>query len=376
MSDLDLIDFTKRLIAEPSITPNVCACFDLITEKLPKDFIVERLDAGGVCNLFAHANRPGPLFVFVGHVDVVPPGPESAWTFPPFTPTEHNGFLYGRGSADMKAAVACMLKALAKNFANASFNVGLLLTSDEEGIATHGIQHVMKVFAERGTKIDYALIGEPSSVKTLGDTIKVGRRGTLSGKLTIKGKQGHIAYPDLAKNPIHQFAPALTTLTQTVWDQGNAFFPATQCQFSNIHAGTGANNVIPGELMADFNFRFSSEVTPKFLQEHFEKILCDHALDYEVKWHLGGMPFLTRGGKLLNAATQTVEALAKFSPALSTNGGTSDGRFIAPTGAEVIELGLVNETIHQIDEHVKISDIHLLAEMYTRILEYLNMALR
>ncbi len=367
-----LTQLIKNLIAEASVTPHALACFDIICQALPKNFEVEFLNSGDVENLWAYRGTEGPLFVFVGHVDVVPPGPESAWASPPFTPTEKNGFLYGRGAADMKSAVAAMVTALAKFdhlYPEAPFRIGLLLTSDEEGKATHGVKHVVEVLKARDIQIDYALVGEASSKIALGDTVKVGRRGTLSGHLKIFGKQGHIAYPTLADNPIHRFSNALTELLQINWCHGNEYFAPTSLQFSNIEAGTGANNVIPGELNALFNFRFSPETNAEALKTQFEAILIKHQLHFTIDWHLGGNSFLTKKGLLLKYVTDAIHAVTGLFPGVSTTGGTSDGRFIAPTGAEVIEFGVINESIHQIDEHVKISDLPRLMDIYFLTLE-------
>ncbi|MCD6047705.1 MAG: succinyl-diaminopimelate desuccinylase [Gammaproteobacteria bacterium] len=374
---ISLLALTKSLIEKKSVTPDDAGCIDLISELLQKqNFQLERFDTDSVKNLFAYYGDHGPLLIFLGHTDVVPSGPIEQWQFPPFSPTEHEDYLYGRGAADMKSAVAAMVCALI-NFIQQNpkinFRVGLLLTSDEEGVALHGTRHVMEVFQQRGIKVDYCLVGEASSEKIFGDTIKVGRRGTLSGKLTIYGKQGHIAYPQLAKNPIHCFAKALNEICENQWDDNhNAYFQATQCQFSNIHAGTGANNVIPGTLIADFNFRFSTTSTPESLQQKFIAILDKHQLKYTIDWHLGGLPFLTEKGLLLDCTQQTVQSLTGITPALSTAGGTSDGRFVAPTGAEVIEFGVINQTIHQINECVKIDDLSKLSEIYLAILYKMN----
>ncbi len=374
------IELTRALVQKKSLTPEDAGCLDLISDLLAKaGFQLERLDAGNVKNLFAHYGNQGPLFVFVGHTDVVPTGPETEWRFPPFSATEHEGYLYGRGAADMKSGVAAMVWALVQfvqSTQSASFRVGVLLTSDEEGVATHGIKHVMEVFKQRDIKIQYCLVGEPSSNKVFGDTIKIGRRGTLSGKLIIYGKQGHIAYPHLADNPIHRFAPVLNELVQVEWDKGNAHFPPTQCQFSNIHAGTGADNVMPGTLAADFNFRFSSESDPENLKQRFEACLQKHRLRYHIEWHLGGLAFLTHRGLLLQSVQQAIQTKTGITPELSTIGGTSDGRFIAPTGAEVVEFGVINQTIHQIDERVKMTDIQTLAEIYLEILKKIVVELK
>lgn len=367
------LELSKLLIQKKSLTPQDAGCLDLMSDLLQKaNFSIERLDAGDVKNLFASHGSHGPLFIFLGHTDVVPTGPIEQWTFKPFEPTEHEGYLYGRGAADMKSGVAAMVWALInfiREYPALSFRVGILLTSDEEGLAQDGVKHVVEVFKKRGLKIDYCLVGEPSAKKVLGDTIKIGRRGTLSAKLTIFGKQGHIAYPHLAVNPIHLFAPALTEITQTIWDNGNEYFQPTQCQFSNILAGTGANNVIPGTLVADVNFRFCPDTSSESLQQRFEIILKKHHMNYEIHWHLGGLGFLTQKGLLVNCAQKAIQEITQLTPQLSTEGGTSDGRFIAPMGAEIVEVGVVNETIHQINECVKMEDIEKLSQIYLTILQ-------
>jgi succinyl-diaminopimelate desuccinylase len=368
---------TKALIQRVSITPDDADCLDYIAACFAASEVgVEWINQGEVKNLFIHYGDQGPLFVFLGHVDVVPPGSVEEWDTPPFSAIEKNGFLYGRGSADMKSAVAAMVCAML-NFIQQTnnkpaFRLGLLLTSDEEGVAEHGIKHVMRVLESRATKIDYCLVGEPSCENILGDTIKIGRRGSLSGQLTIFGKQGHIAYPHLAINPIHQSLPALLELTQTQWDEGDPHFQPTALQFSNIHSGTGVGNVIPSTLHATFNFRFAFGISVETLKNRFEAILHKHQLHYEIVWSLGGLPFLTHAGWLLECAQQAVQAVTGCVPELTTHGGTSDGRFVALTGAEVIEFGVVNKTIHQINECVKIDDIHLLAEIYLCILKKFN----
>lgn len=370
------LSLTKQLIERASITPDDGNCLAYIARCFADTGAsVEYFNQGAVKNLFIQYGGQGPLLLFLGHVDVVPPGPIHEWATPPFSAIEQDGFLYGRGSADMKSAVAAMVVALLRFIKQAQkpipFRVGLLLTSDEEGPAQDGIKYVMQVLQNRGTKIDYCLVGEPSCEKILGDTIKIGRRGTLSGQLTIFGKQGHIAYPHLAINPIHESMPALCALMQTQWDEGNDDFQPTALQFSNIHSGSGVGNIIPGTLSASFNFRFALGVSAETLKNRFETILKNHQLHYEIEWTLGGLPFLTHTGLLLDVTQQSVQAVTHRTPTLSTHGGTSDGRFVALTGAEVIEFGLVNETIHQINECVKIDDIDLLTDIYTRILEKL-----
>ena len=368
------LSLTKQLIERASITPDDGHCLAYIAECFAQaDVAIEYLNQGAVKNLLIQHGNQGPLLLFLGHVDVVPPGPIQEWATPPFSAIEQDGFLYGRGSADMKSAVAAMVVALLRFIKQAqkpiAFRVGLLLTSDEEGCAQDGVKHVMSVLEKRGTKIDYCLVGEPSCEKILGDTIKIGRRGTLSGELTIVGKQGHIAYPHLAINPIHQAMTALSALIETQWDEGDAYFQPTALQFSNMHSGTGVGNVIPGILQAAFNFRFAYGTSEEILKNRFEAILRQHGLTYEIEWHLGGLPFLTNAGLLLDVTQQSVAAVTTRTPKLSTHGGTSDGRFVALTGSEVIEFGVVNQTIHQINECVKIDDIALLTDIYTHILE-------
>lgn len=374
---LSPITLTKALLERQSLTPEDGGCLELIANMLrAENFHIENLDHQEVKNLFAYYGDSGPLFIFLGHVDVVPTGPESKWQFPPFSAAEANGHIYGRGAADMKSGVAAMTWALANFVKNIekplNFRVGILLTSDEEGLALHGVKHVLDIFQQRQIKVDYCLVGEPSCEKALGDTIKVGRRGSLSGHLIIHGIQGHIAYPQLADNPIHRFAQALQELVELEWDQGNEYFQATSLQFANIHAGTGANNVIPGTLVTDFNFRFSTECTADQLQNEVEAILQKHKLNYEIEWKLGGLPFLTEGGLLLRCTRQVIQSVTGLAPKLLTTGGTSDGRFIAQTGAEVIEFGVVNKTIHQINENVRAEDINQLAKIYLEVLHKMN----
>lgn len=366
------LELTQQLIACPSVTPDDGGCQQIIADFLrPLGFEIEHLRFHDVDNLWARRGDTAPLFVFVGHTDVVPSGPEQEWQFPPFQPTIHNGYLYGRGAADMKSSIAAMLTAYQKFLtAKPEFagSIALLLTSDEEGPSINGVAKVIEVLQARNEQIDWALVGEPSSTAQVGDTLKNGRRGSLSGKLTVRGKQGHIAYPQWADNAIHRLMPAITELVNIEWDQGNRFFPATSLQFSNIHAGTGANNVIPGSIETLFNFRYSPEVTAEQLQTRFETVLKQHQLDYSVEWNLSGKPFITQPGTLVSASIEAIKRVCGYQPALSTSGGTSDGRFIAPTGSEVIELGVCNSTIHQIDERVRIADIETLEKIYLETL--------
>ena len=371
----DTLELARQLIARPSVTPEDGGCQPLLAERLRAlGFHVEHLRFGEVDNLWARYGDAAPLFVFAGHTDVVPTGPVEQWRSPPFEPTVENGQLTGRGAADMKSSLAAMVVACERLLATRpglKGSIGFLLTSDEEGPAVDGTVKVVETLQARGEHIDMCLVGEPSSTNTVGDVIKNGRRGSLSGELVIHGKQGHIAYPHLADNPIHRFAPALAELSAEVWDQGNDFFPPTRFQLSNIHAGTGANNVIPGELHAQFNLRFSTEISEQAIRRRVHAILDRHNLDYELKWTLSGLPFLTAEGTLVDAAQAAISKVCGFEARLSTAGGTSDGRFIAPTGAQVVELGPVNASIHQIDEHIDIAQLDTLTDIYETLLRQL-----
>lgn len=365
------LDLAKQLIQRASISPEDIDCQQILAQRLIKlGFKIESLPFDKVSNLWAELGEEGPLFVFAGHTDVVPAGPIEEWSFDPFTPTEHEDFLYGRGSADMKSSLAAMIIAtenyLATNKPN--FRIGFLITSDEEGHAINGTRKVMETFNSQNRNIDYCLVGEPSSSKRLGDTIKIGRRGSLSCKLKVQGIKGHVAYPELASNPIHSALPALAKLAATAWDGGNDNFPPTSFQISNIHAGVGANNVIPDSMEIDFNLRYSTELDAETIKQRVEMILAKDDFDYKTQWHLSGEPFLTRESQLIDAVTRSVEEVIGIKPALSTAGGTSDGRFISPTGAQVVELGPCNATIHKIDERIRISDIELLAKTYAKVL--------
>jgi succinyl-diaminopimelate desuccinylase len=356
------LELTKQLINRPSVTPEDSGCQEFIAEKLKKlGFEISHLPFADVKNLWAVRGKASPLFIFVGHTDVVPTGPLNKWQFPPFEATEHDGFLYGRGAQDMKSNIAAMIIAI-KNFINHHpkhvGSIGILLTSDEEGPSINGVAKVVDYFKKNNIKINYCLVGEPSSSEKVGDIVKIGRRGTLSAELIIHGKQGHIAYPHLAENPIHNIIPALNDLISQKWDD------TTSLQISNINSGTGATNVIPGELKLLCNFRYSANFTAEQLQEKFEAVLKKHTLNYKIIWNHSGKPFLTSHGKLLDAVIKSLG----FTPELSTSGGTSDGRFIAPLGAEVVELGVCNDTIHQINERVKISELDELAGIYEKIL--------
>jgi succinyl-diaminopimelate desuccinylase len=368
----DVLALTRDLIARRSVTPDDAGCLPLIAGRLERlGFHIEHLRFGDVDNLWATHGTGGPVLAFLGHTDVVPSGPEGSWATPPFEPTERDGMLYGRGAADMKGSVAAMVVAL-ERFVTVhpghDGTVGLLLTSDEEGVALHGVREVVEHFAATGQRIDYCVVGEPSAKSRLGDLIRVGRRGSLSLTLTVHGVQGHVAYPEKAKNPIHAFAPALAALAAERWDEGNADFPPTSFQVSNINAGTGANNVIPGELVALVNWRFSTASTADGLRERAESILAAHGADYAAQWHLSGHPFLAPpGGRLREVVAGVCRDLCGIEPEQSTGGGTSDGRFIAPMGAEVIELGPVNATIHKVDECVSVADLRKLPELYEAV---------
>ncbi|AXI03351.1 succinyl-diaminopimelate desuccinylase [Aquirhabdus parva] len=366
------LDLTLDLIRRPSVTPIDADCQTIMAERLAKiGFHIEKMRFGDVDNLWARRGTTGPLFCFAGHTDVVPTGDLGKWSSAPFLPEIRDGQLYGRGTADMKSALAAMVVAC-ERFVEAhpthDGSIAFLITSDEEGPSINGTVKVIETLEARQEKITWCLVGEPSSTKTLGDVIKNGRRGSLNGILTIHGKQGHVAYPHLADNPIHRAAPAITDLSREVWDQGNAFFPATTFQISNIAAGTGANNVIPADIEVVFNFRFSTEVTAEQLKARTHAILDQHGLKYTLNWSLSGLPFLTAEGELVAAAQTAIRDIARIDTELSTSGGTSDGRFIAPTGAQVLELGVLNATIHQIDERVDVASLEPLTDIYERIL--------
>ena len=380
----------EALIARPSVTPQDAGCIDLIAARLaPLGFANDIIDSGPadfrVRNLWS--KRPAALdgqaqaaiktVVFAGHTDVVPTGPLAQWTSDPFTPTERDGKLYGRGASDMKTSIAAFVVAVEQCLAarpDAPLNIALLLPSDEEGPAVDGTVVVCEQLKARGEKLDWCIVGEPTAVQRTGDMIKNGRRGTLSGRLTVHGIQGHIAYPHLARNPIHDLAPALAELVAIRWDEGNAFFPPTSWQISNIHGGTGASNIIPGQLVVDFNFRFCTESTPESLQSRLEAVLKKHGVDYDLAWTLGGLPFLTEPGDLVTAVQSAIRAETGLETELSTTGGTSDGRFIAQICPQVIELGPPNASIHKIDEHIALADIEPLTNIYRRVLERLATA--
>ncbi|MBP6754038.1 MAG: succinyl-diaminopimelate desuccinylase [Alicycliphilus sp.] len=382
------LQLTEQLIARPSITPEDAGCLDLLTERLaPLGFACERLDSGPpsfrVSNLWAKrpaasvnkAQEAIKTIVFAGHTDVVPTGPVEQWGSPPFQPTQRDGRLYGRGASDMKTSIAAFIVAVEEFLAatpEPAIAIAFLLTSDEEGPSVDGTKVVVERLRARGERLDWCIVGEPTSVTSTGDMIKNGRRGTLSGRLAVKGVQGHIAYPQLARNPIHQAVPALAELAATEWDQGNAFFQPTSWQMSNIHAGTGATNVIPGQVVIDFNFRFSTESTADGLKARVHAVLDHHGLEYDLGWTLGGQPFLTQPGELVDAVQQAIAAETGLATELSTTGGTSDGRFIAQICPEVVELGPPNDSIHKIDENIRLVDIEPLTNIYRRTLENLN----
>lgn len=381
---LDTLRLTEQLMARPSVTPDDGGCMDIITQALkPLGFECEFIESGPdnfrVRNLWA--KRPGSstqTLAFAGHTDVVPAGPLAHWSSDPFTPTHRGGKLYGRGASDMKTSLAAMVVAVQEFLAanpNPALGIAFLLTSDEEGPAVDGTVVVCERLKARGEAPQFCIVGEPTSVQRTGDMIKNGRRGTLSGKLTVKGVQGHIAYPHLADNPIHRLAPALAELVAMRWDAGNVFFPPTSWQVSNIHAGTGATNVIPGDCVVDFNFRFCTESTPESLQQRLIAVLDKHGLQYELKWTIGGLPFLTTPGTLVGAIQKAIAEETGITTELSTTGGTSDGRFIAQICPQVIECGPPNATIHKVDEHVVLTDMAPLKAIYRRSLEILNAGL-
>lgn len=371
----DVLALTKALINRRSVTPEDAGCQDAMADILsPLGFNIETMVFEDTTNMWARKGQQGPLFCFAGHTDVVPSGPEENWQFPPFEATEHEGYLFGRGAADMKGSLAAMLVAtqrFVKDYPTHKGSIAFLITSDEEGPFINGTTRVVDTLEERNEKITWCIVGEPSSTEHVGDIVKNGRRGSLTGDLIVKGIQGHVAYPHLAKNPVHAAAPALAELAAEHWDDGNASFPPTSFQISNINGGTGAGNVIPGELHVCFNFRFSTEVTDKQLIERVLAILNKHDLEFEIKWTFNGQPFLTDSGELVEATKVAIKQVTGSETQLSTAGGTSDGRFIAPTGAQVVELGPVNATIHKVDERVRMDDLVLLENMYYCILEQL-----
>jgi succinyl-diaminopimelate desuccinylase len=378
------LQLAEQLISRPSVTPEDAGCTEMIAARLgPLGFSCERMDSGPesfrVRNLWAIRRSCTPdarLLVFAGHTDVVPPGPLDRWTSDPFTPAIRDGKLYGRGAADMKASLAAMVVACEEFLAEypaPRVSLAFLLTSDEEGPAVDGTAKVCETLKARGERLDWCIVGEPTAVERTGDTVKNGRRGTMSGRLTVNGVQGHIAYPQLAKNPIHLAAPALADLAAIEWDKGNRFFQPTSWQISNIHAGTGASNIIPGECVVDFNFRFCTESPPETLQQRLTAVLDRHGFEYELQWTVGGLPFLTTPGGLVRALQQAIREETALEPALSTTGGTSDGRFIAQICPEVIEVGPPNASIHKIDEHVAVAELETLKNIYRRQLMRLHL---
>ena len=375
MTETETLTLATALIAQPSVTPDDHGCQPLLISRLTvMGFQIETLRFGETDNFYAVYGQHGPLICFAGHTDVVPAGDESNWTSPPFVPTQRNGYLYGRGAADMKSSIAAFVTACERLLAtqpDLPIRLAFLITSDEEGDGFDGTKRVVETLQNRGEHIDYCIVGEPTAVTKVGDMIKNGRRGSLSGTLVVHGKQGHVAYPHLASNPVHLAATALAELVNTHWDDGNSYFPPTGFQISNIHAGTGAGNVIPADMTVQFNFRFSTESTAESLQQRVEAILDQHELNYDLQWSLSGEPFLTTAGKLTDAAQAAIQSVCGISTELSTTGGTSDGRFIKAIATELIELGPVNATIHQIDECVNVTDIAQLSAIYEKMIKML-----
>ncbi|WP_260673487.1 succinyl-diaminopimelate desuccinylase [Comamonas aquatica] len=381
------LQLAEQLISRPSITPEDAGCLEMLAERLaPLGFACERMDGGPdsfrVHNLWAVRRSGHPVaktLIFAGHTDVVPTGPVEQWGSPPFTPSYRDGKLFGRGASDMKTSIAAFVVAVEEFLTQQTdtpLDIAFLLTSDEEGPGHDGTKIVCQALHARGEPMDWCIVGEPTAVQQTGDMIKNGRRGSLSGRLTVEGIQGHIAYPQLARNPIHQALPALAELASIEWDQGNAFFPATSWQISNMHGGTGASNVIPGEVVIDFNFRYSTENTAESLKQRVKSVLDRHALEYDLTWSLSGEPFLTTPGDLVHATQQAIRAETGLETELSTSGGTSDGRFIAKVCPQVIELGPPNATIHKIDEHIVVADVEPLKNIYRRVLENLHAQLQ
>jgi len=374
-SEHPVIDLLAQLIRRPSITPDDAGCQEILARRLKLlGFECETMQFDDVTNLWARRGSAGPVLCFAGHTDVVPPGAADKWDTDPFEPVVKDGYMYGRGSADMKSGLAAMITALESFVADHSDHDGslaLLITSDEEGRARDGTLKVVEELQSRNEEVDWCVLGEPSSQDRLGDIVRIGRRGSLSGMLTVRGVQGHVAYPQLADNPIGRFAPVLSDLYTTEWDRGNKFFPPTSFQVVDIQAGVGFPNVTPGELNARFNFRYSTEWDYHGLKDKVRQLFDAHDIDYELDWHLSGEPFLTEPGKLINAVSQAVTEQAGMAPELSTGGGTSDGRFISPAGTDVVELGPVNASIHKVNEHVRIDDVVALSSMYRRIMQLL-----
>ncbi|EEY44634.1 TPA: succinyl-diaminopimelate desuccinylase [Vibrio mimicus] len=375
MTDSPVLALAKDLISRQSVTPADAGCQDLMIARLKAlGFEIESMVFEDTTNFWARRGTQSPLFVFAGHTDVVPAGPLAQWHTPPFEPTVIDDFLHGRGAADMKGSLACMIVAVERFIAenpNHQGSIGFLITSDEEGPFINGTVRVVETLMARNEMIDMCIVGEPSSTLAVGDVVKNGRRGSITGDLKVKGTQGHVAYPHLANNPVHKALPALAELAATLWDEGNAYFPPTSFQIPNLQAGTGASNVIPGEFDVQFNFRFSTELTDEEIKRRVHSVLDAHGLDYDLKWTLSGQPFLTDAGELLAAVVAAVEEVNHQAPALLTTGGTSDGRFIAQMGAQVVELGPVNATIHKVNECVRITDLEKLTDMYQKTLNHL-----
>ena len=369
------LDLVKKLIRKSSITPEDKGCQEIMINRIkPLGFDVEIMSFGNVQNFYAKRGNTSPLIVFAGHTDVVPPGPRDEWKFDPFVPTEDDATLYGRGAADMKSSLAAFVVAVEEFIIenpNHLGSIGFLITSDEEGIATDGTVKVVEALKEKKEQIDYCIVGEPTSSLKFGDTVKNGRRGSLSAKLVVNGVQGHIAYPELIRNPIHEIAPAIDTLVNTVWDEGNEYFPKTSWQISNINGGTGATNVVPGKVEVLFNFRYSTSNTADALKTRVIDILDKHKLDYTISWNHSGNPYLTEKGMLVDTISASIEDIVNVTPSISTTGGTSDGRFISTICDQVVEFGPINKSIHKINEHININDIELLKNIYKRTLEKL-----
>ncbi|WP_166839721.1 succinyl-diaminopimelate desuccinylase [Rheinheimera pleomorphica] len=374
-----VIELTKDLISRPSVTPEDAGCQQVMAQRLAAvGFDIEVMHFDDTLNMWARRGTNKPVFCFAGHTDVVPTGPVQQWHTPPFEPTVIGDTLYGRGAADMKGSLAAMVVATERfllRYPEPKFDLAYLITSDEEGPFINGTKRVIETLEARNEKITWCIVGEPSSSHKAGDVVKNGRRGSLTGQLVVKGVQGHVAYPQLADNPVHKAAAALAELAAEQWDQGNAYFPSTSFQIANIHAGTGASNVIPGELKVMFNFRYSTESSAQQLQQRVAALLDRHGLQYTLDWTLNGLPFLTDAGSLVEATVKAVYQVQGFKPRLETSGGTSDGRFIAPTGAQVVELGPCNATIHKINECVSVTDLEQLAKMYEAVLEQLELSL-